>query len=132
MIYVIHYLFLHRIIKLSSPKLNYLIGAGAILLYINIILVVIPLEKGEIKLASVLCCTTPWFTAIGYSLCYGTILVKMFRTWYIFNNPFANKKQVCYVVSSWVALCIMWPHMLLQICNCLQSLFQVKCPLSNI
>ena len=86
--------FLCRVIKLSSPKLNYLIGAGAILLYINIVLLVVPVREGEQKLASALCCTTPWFTAVGYSLCYGTILVKMFRTWYIFNNPFAKKKLV--------------------------------------
>jgi gamma-aminobutyric acid type B receptor len=82
------------VIKLSAPKLNYLIGAGAILLYINIVLVVVPVKEGRQMLASALCCTTPWFTAVGYSLCYGTILVKMFRTWYIFNNPIANKKQV--------------------------------------
>jgi gamma-aminobutyric acid type B receptor len=82
------------VIKLSSPKLNYLIGFGAILLYLSVILVAIPLREGNGDLATSLCYTTPWFTAIGYSLCYGTILVKMFRTWYIFNNPIANKKQV--------------------------------------
>ena len=27
-----------------------------------------------------------WLTAIGYSLCYGTILAKMARVYYIFNN----------------------------------------------
>ena len=79
-----------------------MIGAGAILLYISTVLVVIPLHEGQKTLASVLCCTTPWFTAIGYSLCYGTILVKMFRTWYIFNNPIANKKQVCVCVCVFV------------------------------
>ena len=58
------------------------------------ILVVVRLEEEHQELASYLCCITPWFTAIGYSLCYGTILVKMFRTWYIFNNPVAKKKKV--------------------------------------
>ena len=84
----------YSIIKLSAPKLNYMIGAGAILLYISIILLVVPAGEGDADLASVLCCMTPWFTAIGYSLCYGTILVKMFRTWYIFNKPAMKKKQV--------------------------------------
>ena len=37
---------------------------------------------------------TPWLTAIGYSLCYGTILVKMMRVWYIFNNPRITTKYV--------------------------------------
>ena len=88
------FLFPSSVVRLSSPKLNYLIGIGAILLYINIVLVVVPLGENDKELANTLCYTTPWFTAIGYSLCYGTILVKMFRTWYIFNKPVANKKQV--------------------------------------
>ena len=37
---------------------------------------------------------TAWLTAIGYSLCYGTIVAKMFRVFYIFRNP-TVKKRVC-------------------------------------
>ena len=37
---------------------------------------------------------TPWLTSLGYSLCYGTIVVKMARVWYIFNNPVIQKKYV--------------------------------------
>ena len=80
--------------KLNSPKLNYLIGFGAILLYIDIILVVVPLGEGNGNLATSLCITIPWFTAVGYSLCCGTMLVKMCRIWYIFNNPVRKKKPV--------------------------------------
>ena len=36
----------------------------------------------------------PCLTALGYSLCYGTILMKMIRVWYIFNNPTLHKKIV--------------------------------------
>ena len=36
----------------------------------------------------------PWLTSLGYSLCYGVILVKMARVWYIFNNPTIQKKMV--------------------------------------
>lgn len=89
-----HWSFHYRIIKLSSPKLNYIIGFGAVLLYISIILAVIPIHEGNRSLATSLCITIPWFTAVGYSLCYGTILVKMFRIWYIFNNPTVIKKPV--------------------------------------
>ena len=81
-----------RVIKLSSPNLNYMIGSGAILLYISIILVAIPLPNAN--MATSLCLVTPWFTAIGFSLCYGTILAKMLRIWYIFHNPVVKKKQV--------------------------------------
>ena len=35
---------------------------------------------------------TAWLTAIGYSLCYGTIVAKMFRVFYIFRNPTAKKR----------------------------------------
>ena len=41
---------------------------------------------------------TPWLTAIGYSLCYGTIIVKMFRIFYIIHNLF-SKKRVSYYAS---------------------------------
>ena len=34
----------------------------------------------------------------GYSLCYGTILVKMFRVWYIFNNHTLKKKIVSIII----------------------------------
>ena len=37
---------------------------------------------------------TPWLISLGYSLCYGTIVVKMARVWYIFNNPVIQKKYV--------------------------------------
>ena len=37
----------------------------------------------------------PWLTSLGYSLCYGTILVKTVRIWFIFNKP-----QVPSVTSS--------------------------------
>ena len=37
---------------------------------------------------------TPWLTSLGYFLCYGTIVVKMARIWYIFNNPLMRKKHV--------------------------------------
>ncbi len=77
-----------RLIKLSSPNLNYLIGAGAIVLYVDIYLLVAP--STNLLATRVLCTLTPWLTAIGYSLCYGTIVVKMVRVHYIFSNPKPN------------------------------------------
>ncbi len=79
-----------RLVKLASSKLNYLIGAGAIILYLDSILFVIPRTNRATE--GVLCNITPWMTAIGYSLCYGTILTKMARVYYIFNNPSTSKK----------------------------------------
>ena len=37
-----------------------------------------------------------WLTAIGYSLCYGTILTKLGRVYYIFHNPSVTKKVSSY------------------------------------
>ena len=75
---------------LASTKLNYLIIVGAIILYVDIIFTVVP--STDPIVVSFFCNLTSWLSAIGYSLCYGTILVKMTRVYYIFNNPTANKK----------------------------------------
>ena len=69
-----------------------MIGAGAIVLYVNLYFFVIP-TVDQIAV-SVLCNITPWLTAIGYSLCYGTIVAKMTRVYYIFNNPKPQRKMV--------------------------------------
>ena len=87
---VVHHFF--RLIKLSSPNLNYLIGAGAIILYVDIYLLVVPTT--DQPTVQVLCSVTPWLTAIGYSLCYGTIVAKMVRVYLIFNNPKPNSTNV--------------------------------------
>ncbi|CAI8049960.1 Gamma-aminobutyric acid type B receptor subunit 2, partial [Geodia barretti] len=78
-----------KLIRLSSPNLNYLIGLGAIVLYLNVIVLVIPTTNPEF--AAVLCNFNPWLTSLGYSLCYGTILIKMIRVWLIFNKPLGLK-----------------------------------------
>ena len=94
---------------MTSPKLNNLIGIGAIVLYVNMILYAIPTTSQTAS--SVLCNVLshlsfikscihvqlflqldPWLNAIGYSLCYGTILAKMCRVYYIFHNPGIKKK----------------------------------------
>lgn len=81
-----------RLIKLSSPNLNYIIGAGAITLYVDIYFLVVP-TTAQLSV-QVLCSLTPWLTAIGYSLCYGTIVAKMLRVYFIFNDPKPNSTNV--------------------------------------
>ncbi|CAI8020636.1 Gamma-aminobutyric acid type B receptor subunit 1 [Geodia barretti] len=78
-----------RLIRLSSPNLNYLIGLGAIVLYLNVITLVIPTTNTHF--AAVLCNINPWLISLGYSFCYGTIIIKMIRVWVIFNNPLQLK-----------------------------------------
>ena len=81
-----------RLVRLTSPKLNLLIGVGAIILYIDVYFTVVPTTNRDV--VTFLCNFTPWLTAVGYSLCYGTIVVKMCRVYYIFNNPSTQKKMV--------------------------------------
>ena len=84
---------MYRLIKLSSPNLNYLIIAGALILYVDVYLLVVPTTDRLV--VRVLCNITAWLTAIGYSLCYGTIVAKMVRVYCIFNNPKPKTKNVC-------------------------------------
>ena len=81
-----------RLIRMSSPNLNYLIGGGAIILYMDIYFFIIPTTDQQAL--TVLCNVTPWLTAVGYSLCYGTILAKMVRVYSIFDNPRPQQKKV--------------------------------------
>ena len=84
-----------RLIRLTSPNLNYLIGFGAIILYLVVFFTVIPAPTQTPVVF--LCNLIPWLTAIGYSLCFGTIVAKMFRIYYIFTNPHSKKRVNCYI-----------------------------------
>ena len=44
-------------------------------------------EKINYKLFYTILQINPWLTSLGYSLCYGTILIKMVRVWSIFSKP---------------------------------------------
>lgn len=81
-----------RLIQLSSPNLNYLIGVGAILLYFDAYLLVAPTT--DKTATTVKCNVTPWLTSLGYSMCFGTIMAKMVRVFYIFSNPTLKKKTI--------------------------------------
>ena len=83
-----NFCFLYRIVLMSRPMLNYFVIAGSILLCITIILY-IPTTNPSVFLG--LSKALLWTLSFGYSLCYGTIIVKMFRVYYIINNPLPNK-----------------------------------------
>ena len=80
-----------RLIRLTSPNLNYMIGVGAMIFYIDVALLVTPSTNPSV--VSGLCNITLWLAPIGYSLCFGPILAKMMRVYYIFGNP-TNRKNV--------------------------------------
>ena len=80
---------LYRIVQISRPRLNYLIILGGLLLYISQALYIIPTkdEFGYHALGSV----WAWTSSIGSSFCYGTIIMKMFRVYYVVHNPRPKK-----------------------------------------
>ena len=48
-----------------------------------------------------------WLQPGGYLLCFGTIMLKMWRVYYIFHNPSAKKKRKVYT------------HVHVDVCVCL-------------
>ena len=83
---------LSRLIRLSSPKLNIITVFGVIILYISMVLFVIPTQSKSVIHG--LCIARLWFLALGVSLAFGTIIMKMFRVYVIFSNPTPKRKKV--------------------------------------
>jgi len=84
-----YFMVFYRLIKLASTKLNYFIIVGAFILYVNIIFMAVPYTNQFS--ATIHCNLSMWLITVGFTLCYGTILVKMD---YIFTNPTSRKKVV--------------------------------------
>ena len=102
----------YRVVKLSSPKLNYLIIIGAVLMYCSIYFYLLPIVHMDVVLASCIVSIVcqnhnlvseltefsvieqlqHWLFTIGYSLAFGMVLAKMWRIYQIFHNPTPNKK----------------------------------------
>ena len=105
----------NRVVKLTSPNLNYVIVFGAIMLLIGNIF--LPFPSRNITLISIFCtvsilellsvtliiiiilhCHTALvqmariFLSIGYDICFVVALVKTVRVAYIFRNVTPNKK----------------------------------------
>ena len=86
-----------RIMQISRPRLNYLIILGALLFYITMILLAVPTRDKDVFLG--LFKMRPWTVALGYSLCYCPIIMKMFRVYYIVNNPLPNKVRIIVILN---------------------------------
>eukprot|EP00731_Ephydatia_muelleri_P020686 Em0013g413a len=78
-----------RVVKLSSPNLNYLIILGAVLMYISVYIYILPVKDSSGIRGS--CVLREWLFVVGYALCFGSVLAKMWRIYYIFQNPTAKK-----------------------------------------
>lgn len=120
--YQLFYLFIYlsRIVRLISPNLNYIIIVGAIFLYLSIIFFVFPTTNPILvtfachvseklhniiiaPFKSILIIAFPqfriWLQTLGYFMCFGTIVAKMWRIYFIFHHPrvkITNRKQMVY------------------------------------
>ncbi|XP_019859319.1 PREDICTED: gamma-aminobutyric acid type B receptor subunit 2-like, partial [Amphimedon queenslandica] len=80
------------IIKLTSYKLNYIVILGSGLLYTSVFFYSLSLQNPTIQ--TIFCNTRVWLFSLSYDLCFGVILAKTWRVYYIFNNPKPKKKGV--------------------------------------
>ena len=89
------YSVVHRIVKLSSPYVNVMIIAGAIVFYLTVILFGVDENVASFSFVDDLCQTRIWLCVIGFSLLFGTIFAKAWRIYYIFSHLKPNNKTVC-------------------------------------
>ena len=101
-----------RIVRLTSPKLNYFIILGCYLIFISVFLGPIPtidprVFEAQCHVSSTFICIIiysyihlaltqlqNWLVVVGYTLAFSTILSKMVRVFHIFNNPTAKKQVI--------------------------------------
>lgn len=81
-----------KIIRLTSPNLNYFIILGCYIIFISVFFGTIPSKFRSVIKAQ--CHMQIWLSIIGYTMAFATILSKMIRVFHIFNNPTAAKKEI--------------------------------------
>lgn len=89
----------------SSPYVNIMIIAGALILYIVVILFGVDENIASYSTVNDLCHGRVWLSVIGFSLLVGTIIAKSWRIYYIFKHS-----KYTIVVCKWniifvIALC---------------------------
>ena len=81
-------------VELGSPYVNVMIAAGAIVFYTIVILFGIDENVASHTTVEGLCQTRVWLVSVGFSLLYGTILAKAWKTYYIFKYTKSESKTV--------------------------------------
>ena len=83
-----------RLVKLTSPYVNVMIIAGAVIFYITVILFGVDENMASFLTVDRLCQTRVWLVVFGFSLLFGTIFAKTWRIYYIFSHSKPNAKLV--------------------------------------
>ncbi|XP_065899536.1 gamma-aminobutyric acid type B receptor subunit 2-like [Dysidea avara] len=88
-----------KLVKLTSPYVNVMIIAGAVIFYITVILFGVDENVASFSTVDHLCQTKIWLVAIGFSLLFGTIFAKTWRIYYIFNHFNAMEMKDIYLFA---------------------------------
>jgi len=80
--------------KPTSPYVNVMIIAGAVIFYITVILFGVDENVASSSTVDHLCQTRVVLAAIGFSLLFGTIFAKAWRIYYIFKLAGRTSKFV--------------------------------------
>lgn len=86
------FIFRHKkLIQLTSPTLNYIIGIGAIMFYMSTYFFFYPRIPRSTLI--VFCSVRSWLSTLGFTLTFVTVNLKMWRTYYIFHNPELSQQR---------------------------------------
>lgn len=86
----------HKVIKASSPYLNFVIALGCIMGFLSIIFMSTETLKAYFKVEFsfflFFCNIRLWLLAIGFTLAFGALFAKTWRIYVIFRNPWKRKR----------------------------------------
>lgn len=92
-LHCIHQLFC-RYVKNNNPYLNIVIIAGAVIFYATVILFGVDENIASNSTVNGLCQTRVWWSVIGFSLLFGTILAKTWKIYYVFKHTKSGSNTV--------------------------------------
>lgn len=85
---------LHSYVKQSSPYVNIMIIAGAVILYVTVILFGVDENIASDSIVNDLCHGRVWLSVIGFSLLYGTMFAKAWKIYHILKHSKLNPDDV--------------------------------------
>ena len=94
---------LYRFVELSSPYVNVLIAVGAVVFYTIVILLGVDENVASYTTVDGLCQTKIWLVSIAFTLLYGPILAKTWKTYYIFNYTKSESNTVRDILTNKVS-----------------------------
>ena len=86
----------HKVIKASSPYLNFAIALGCIMGFTTVLVISLDSFKVHFHLSlsvfPFLCNIRVWLLTIGFTLAFGALFAKTWRIYVIFRNPWVKKR----------------------------------------